>query len=128
VRPRTGTHRRDLLWAAALIHRVSGLALACFLPLHFLTLSLAIRGEAALEGALRWTASPAVRVGEAVLVFLLSVHLLGGLRVLVIENLDWDPSAGAPWRRHWHRRQRQLAAAAACLAALAAAGYLARAL
>lgn len=82
-------HRRDALWIAAMVHRVSGLALAGFLPLHFLALALAIDGEARLESFLRWTANPLVKLAETGLVFLLAVHMLGGLRVLVIENLPW---------------------------------------
>jgi succinate dehydrogenase/fumarate reductase cytochrome b subunit len=38
MKQHTSAHRRDALWIAAMIHRLSGLALACFLPLHFLTL------------------------------------------------------------------------------------------
>ena len=72
-----------------MVHRISGLALACFLPLHFLTLGLAIDGEARLDGFLRWTRRPLVKLAETVLVFLLAVHMLGGIRVLVIENLAW---------------------------------------
>jgi fumarate reductase subunit D len=34
--------RASVLWLAALVHRLSGLALALFLPLHFLTLGLAL--------------------------------------------------------------------------------------
>jgi fumarate reductase subunit D len=86
---RTSGHRRDALWVAAMVHRLSGLALACFLPLHFLTLGLAIDGAARLDGFLAWTANPAVKLAETALVFLLAVHMLGGLRVLVIENLPW---------------------------------------
>ena len=56
-----GGHRRNALWIAALVHRVSGLALACFLPLHFLALGLAIDGEARLDGFLKWTANPLPR-------------------------------------------------------------------
>src|ERR1700674_6137565 len=82
-------HRSSVMWVAALVHRLSGLALAIFLPLHFLTLGLAIEGEAKLESFLRWTDQPLVKFAEGGLVFLLTVHLLGGLRVLVIENLDW---------------------------------------
>ena len=48
-------HRKDALWIAALVHRLSGLALAIFLPLHFLALGLAIGGEAKLDGFLRWS-------------------------------------------------------------------------
>jgi fumarate reductase subunit D len=82
-------HRASPLWVAALVHRLSGLALAIFLPLHFLALGLAISGEARLEGFLRWTDQPLVKVSEGVLLGLLAVHLLGGLRLLALENLGW---------------------------------------
>jgi len=101
-RPNTSAHRRDTLWLAALVHRISGVLLACFLPLHFLALGLAIEGEARLEGFLRWTDSTLVKLAEAGLVFLLTVHLLGGLRILVLETLQftkgqkqWAMFAGA---------------------------------
>jgi succinate dehydrogenase subunit D len=86
---RTGAHRYSALWVAAMVHRISGLVLACFLPLHFLALGLAIDGAARLDGFLAWTANPVVKLAETGLVFLLAVHMLGGLRVLVIENLPW---------------------------------------
>src|SRR5262245_45610890 len=89
TRQRTAAHRSSALWIAFLVHRLSGLALAAFLPLHFLALGLAIDGEARLDGFLRWTANPLVKLVETVLVFLLVVHMLGGIRVLVIENLPW---------------------------------------
>jgi fumarate reductase subunit D len=116
-RPRQhiGGHRRDALWIAALVHRLSGLALACFLPLHFLALGLAIEGEARLDGFLEWTANPLVKVAETGLVFLLAVHMLGGIRLLVIENL--------PWREG----QKQLATGALVVAAVVALAFLARA-
>jgi succinate dehydrogenase subunit D len=82
-------HRQSALWLAALAHRLSGLALAVFLPLHFLTLGLAIRGEAPLESFLRWSDRPLVKVAESALIFLLMLHMFGGLRLLVIENLPW---------------------------------------
>jgi fumarate reductase subunit D len=107
-------HRSDALWIAFLVHRLSGLALACFLPLHFLTLGLALNGEARLEGALRWMDNPLFRLGEGALVFLLAVHMLGGLRVLVVENM--------PWREG----QKQLATGALVLAGLAALAFLVR--
>jgi fumarate reductase subunit D len=114
-RRRDSGHRADPLWIAAMVHRVSGVALACFLPVHFLTLGLAIEGEARLNGFLRWTEQPAVKLGEAGLVFLLAIHFLGGLRVLVLENLGWSS------------RQKQLAAGAAALALLLALAFLVRA-
>jgi len=109
-------HRRGVLWIAALVHRLSGLALAIFLPLHFLTLGLAIQGEAHLESFLRWSDAPLVKLAEGGLVFLLLVHMLGGLRLLVIENLDW---------RDGHK---QLATLTAAVSAVIAFIFLVRAL
>ena len=40
---------------AFLMHRLSGLALAAFLPLHFWALGRALQGAAALEEFLRFT-------------------------------------------------------------------------
>ncbi len=86
---RNTAYRGNMLWIAAMIHRVSGVLLALFLPFHFLVLGLALEGEAALDGFLIWTENPLVKFAEMGLVFLLTIHLLGGLRVLVIENLPW---------------------------------------
>ncbi len=88
-RPRNTAHRRDTLWTAAFLHRISGIALALFLPLHFLVLGLALRGNAALDGFLSWSRNPLVKFAEAGLVFLLAVHLIGGIRVLMIEAYGW---------------------------------------
>ena len=52
-------------------------------------LGLSFRGGARLDTFLRWSDQPLVKFAEGGLVFLLTVHLLGGLRVLVIENFDW---------------------------------------
>jgi fumarate reductase subunit D len=82
-------HRSSPLWIAALIHRLSGLALAIFLPFHFLALGLAIAGEASLENFLRWTDQPLVKVSEGLLLGVMAVHMLGGLRLLALENLAW---------------------------------------
>jgi fumarate reductase subunit D len=82
-------YRQNTLWIAAFMHRISGLLLALFLPLHFLVLGLAIRGEVGFESFLRWTDRPLVKFAESGLIFLLAVHLLGGLRVLAIETLPW---------------------------------------
>ena len=60
---------------------MSGLALALFLPAHFLALGTAIDGEAKLEGFLRWTEQPLVKLAEWILVMLLAAHLAGGLRL-----------------------------------------------
>lgn len=47
-------HRRSPLWIASLIHRLSGLALAMFLPIHFFVLGLAFGGGDRLDAFLRF--------------------------------------------------------------------------
>jgi fumarate reductase subunit D len=93
--PRTAVRRGDFrarahpAWWAFVAHRLSGIALAAFLPLHFWALAQALRGEAALDGFLRFAEQPLFRFGEWALVVLLAIHLTGGLRVLAIEFLPW---------------------------------------
>lgn len=98
-------------WAFA-VHRLSGVLLTLFLPAHFWVLGQALRGEAALDGFLRWTDQPLVKVAEVGLVLLLAAHLAGGLRLLLLEFTAW---------RGWH--QTLLAVAAGF--SLAAAGVFA---
>ena len=71
--------------AVALIHRISGVALALFLPVHFWALGKGLQ----LDEFLRWTEQPLVKFAEWGIVVLLAAHLGGGLRVLAIEFLDW---------------------------------------
>lgn len=75
---------------AFLVHRLSGLCLGLFLPVHFWALGQAISGEASLDGFLRFTDRPIFKFGEWGLVVLLTMHLVGGLRVLAIEFLPWS--------------------------------------
>lgn len=77
------------VWFAWLAHRLSGIGLALFLPLHFLLLATALQGEAALNRALALTHNPLVRLAEWGLVLLLTLHLGLGLRVLALEFLPW---------------------------------------
>ena len=85
-------------WVAH-VHRVSGVALALFLPLHFWALGNALQ----LDSFLAWTEQPLVKLGEWAIVIALAAHLGGGLRVLAIEFLDW------------HEWQKSLAAVAAAV-------------
>jgi fumarate reductase subunit D len=88
--------RNHPAWWAFLVHRISGVLLALFLPAHFWALSRAIEGEARLEGFLRWTENPWVRLAETGLVILLAAHLAGGLRILALELFAWrDPQKTA---------------------------------
>jgi fumarate reductase subunit D len=82
------------------------------LPLHFPTPRLTTSREARLESVLRWSDAPLVKLVEGGLVFLLAVHLLGGLRLLAVENLAW------------HDGQKRLAVIAGATAAVAALAYL----
>jgi len=82
--------RRHPGFLLAMAHRLSGLALAVFLPLHFLTLGSALQGAAALDETLRLIDLPLFKFGEWALVVLLAVHLACGLRVLVIEFKPWS--------------------------------------
>jgi fumarate reductase subunit D len=85
-------------WVAH-VHRVSGIALAVFLPVHFWALGHALQ----LDSFLAWTERPLVKLGEWAIVLALAAHLGGGLRVLALEFLPW-----LDW-------QKSLAAAAAAM-------------
>ena len=95
--------KKESAYWVFVVHRVSGIALAAFLPLHFWALGNAFEGEIRLEGLLAWTEQPLVKLGEWAIVITLAAHLGGGLRVLALEFLPW---------RDW---QKGLAAAAAAL-------------
>ena len=62
-------HRTHALWYAFVLHRLSGLALALFLPLHFYMLSLALTDPAQLDGFLAFTDLLIVKCAEFALVF-----------------------------------------------------------
>ena len=110
------TSRAHPLWLAYILHRLSGLALALFLPVHFWVLSLALTDAEQLDGFLELTESGAVKFAEFGLVFLLAVHMFGGLRLIALEWLPWRPA------------QKTLAASAAATSFLVAAVFLLRAI
>lgn len=105
-------HRSHPLWLAFILHRISGVLLALFLPLHFWVLALALTDPAALDGFLAWTANPLVKAAEVGLVFLLAVHFFGGLRLLALELTPWS------------HRQKTFAAAAVALSVLVSGTFL----
>ena len=84
-------HRNHPLWLAFIVHRLSGLGLALFLPGHFWLLGLALREDQAMNSALAWANNPVVKMAEFGLVFLLAVHMFGGIRLLALEFLPWRP-------------------------------------
>ncbi len=82
--------RRHPAYWAFVVHRVSGLALAAFLPFHFWALGQALHGEAALDGFLRFADRPLFHLAEGGLVVLMALHLTGGVRLLLIEFGPWS--------------------------------------
>lgn len=110
------TSRAHPLWLAYILHRLSGLGLALFLPVHFWVLALAMTDPARLDGFLRLTETGMVKLAEFGLVFLLALHLFGGLRLMAMEWLPWSAS------------QKSLAAAAAAASFLIAAVFFLKAI
>jgi fumarate reductase subunit D len=72
---------------AAMLHRLSGIALAIFLPVHLVALGTALGGADSFQSFLGVTHSTFVRVAEWGLVTALGMHMALGIRVLAIEFL-----------------------------------------
>lgn len=88
---RAAAMRNHPAYWAFLVHRISGVGLALFLPLHFWVLALMLE-PARADAFFRWTAQPLVKLAETVLVVFLAAHLAGGLRLLALEFLPWQDS------------------------------------
>ena len=97
-------------FVAAMIHRLAGIALAIFLPIHFLALASALNGAAALDSFLAITRQPIVEFAEIGIVVALALHMTLGLRVLAIEFFDF--------------REKTLVPLSVCLAAVFAVGVV----
>jgi fumarate reductase subunit D len=109
-------HAHPAYWAF-LMHRLSGLALAAFLPLHFWALGRALQGAAALEQFLRFTDGGLFKLAEWGLVVLLALHMTGGVRLLLIE---FGSASGL--RKDWIAGAAGVAAVAGMAFALALLG------
>ena len=107
--------RAHPLWLAFVLHRLSGVALALFLPVHFLPLAMAMTDAARLDRMLVLAELPLVKAAEFGVVFLLAVHMFGGLRLMALEWLPWS----AP--------QKSLAAAAVAASFLVSTTFLVQA-
>jgi fumarate reductase subunit D len=88
-RPDPRSRNHPSYWAFV-VHRFSGVLLALFLPVHFWALGHALAGEAALDGIITWTDAPLFKFAEWGLVVLLTAHLTGGIRLLLIEFGPWS--------------------------------------
>ena len=104
------------LWYAFLLHRLSGLVLAVFLPIHFYVLSLALIAPVRFDKFIQLVDNPLVNFAESGLVFLLALHFFGGLRLLALEFLPWSS------------RQKTFAAVVLALSFLVACLFLMRAI
>lgn len=117
-RPNDRRARNHPSYWAFVVHRVSGVALAAFLPIHFWTLATALHGAQGLDQALRWVDAPLFKFGEWALVVLLALHLGGGLRLLLIEFGPWSGL-----RKNWIALTAILGIIAGLAFALALFGY-----
>jgi fumarate reductase subunit D len=104
-------------WWAYLVHRLSGLALGLFLPLHFWALGQALQGASGLDGFLRLTDQPFFKFAEWGLVLLLALHAAGGVRLLLIEFGPWSGL-----RKNWIAASAGFGLAASLAFALALVG------
>lgn len=105
---RASHHQRGFV--AAMLHRLSGVALAIFLPIHFLALATALNGAKALDAFLAVTRQPLVMVAEFAIVIALSIHMTLGLRVLAVEFFNF--------------REKSLVPLSVCTAAVLAVGLV----
>ncbi len=105
-------HRNHATYWAFIIHRISGLALAAFLPLHLYVLGLALEESTRFSDFISWSNTPLLKSLETGLVVFLAAHLTGGLRLLALEFLDW---------RAW---QKTLVAASAGISLCVGLGFL----
>lgn len=109
--------RQHPAYWAFLLHRLSGLGLALFLPVHFWALGQALQGAAALDGFLAFADQPLFKFAEWGLVLLLAGHMAGGIRLLLIE---FGPLTGL--RKNWIAAAAGFATLASLAFALALVG------
>jgi fumarate reductase subunit D len=95
VRRNDARARGHAAYWAFVVHRISGILLTLFLPVHFFVLSQALVRPAALDDFLAWTRQPAVKLAETALVVALAAHLAGGVRLLFVEFVGWR----ADWQK-----------------------------
>jgi fumarate reductase subunit D len=74
-------------FVAAIVHRLAGIVLAVFLPIHFWALSGALSGADFLDRFIKVTNTPLIKLAEGGIVVALAIHMALGLRVLAIEFL-----------------------------------------
>ena len=79
------TTRSHSSYLAFLVHRISGLCLAIFLPVHLYVISLLLKDPEALNRFLSWTQTPLAKISETLLILLACAHLANGIRLIAYE-------------------------------------------
>jgi len=69
-------------------HRITGIAFLIFLFLHIYTLSSVFRGQDAFEDTLLFYDNLFGRSVEFALMFAVSIHLINGVRITIIDFLN----------------------------------------
>lgn len=87
--------RNHRAYWAFLGHRLSGIALGLFLPVHFFVLGMALEKSDRFDHFIKVADMGAFKFGEWGLVILLSVHVCFGLRLLAMEFLSWNSTRDA---------------------------------
>ncbi len=69
-----------------ILHRITGLALIFYLPLHIIVTSMRIFGPESWKATMNTVASsPIAHIGEWLLVVAVAFHALNGLRLIITE-------------------------------------------
>lgn len=84
----------------SIAHRVSGILLACGLPLCVYLLDLSLRGPQSFAQVAHLTESPAFRLAALIAVWALAHHLLAGIRHL-LSDVDVGSALPAARRSAW---------------------------
>jgi len=109
--------RQPVTAVLSIFHRISGVAMVLSLPGFVYLLSLSLRDQAGFDQVVTLLSSPPAKLSAVVLCWMLSHHLLAGLRFLV---LDFDIGV----ERVVARRTAWLVHALAAIAALFSVGLL----
>lgn len=67
------------------MQRLSGIALAGYLFLHFYVLSSSLEGDAAFNSRLALVQTTFFKFGEIVLLGIVAFHLLNGIRIMLVD-------------------------------------------
>jgi succinate dehydrogenase / fumarate reductase cytochrome b subunit len=76
---------------AWLLHRLTGVAIAVYLVLHFITIGSSRQGPEVFDATLESYTAPVWKVAECLLIMAVAFHIFNGLRIIVIDFFDLSP-------------------------------------